>query len=61
MKPLYNVSFRCFFPERGNFTNHHQTMALRDIEKWIEAYKFTHPNMMSITVKVWMKDGEEQK
>ncbi|MDY3281294.1 hypothetical protein [Dysosmobacter sp.] len=59
MKKAYPISFRCYFPGAGNIVNHYQTMPLRDIPKWIEAYLFTHPNVESISVKFWPHDGEE--
>lgn len=55
MKKLYNVSFRCHYP-KGTYTTHRQTMPLRDIPKWMEAYMFTHPEVKSISVKVWTTD-----
>lgn len=54
----YNVSFRCYFPGADNKTQHYMTMPLKDIAKWIEAYRFTHPTLQSITVKVWMQKDE---
>ena len=58
MKREYSVSFFCYFPNTGDITKHYQTMPLRDIPKWIEAYQFTHPTVESITAKVWMdKEG----
>lgn len=58
MKKQYDLSFRCFYgPE--NSTTHRQTMPLKDIPKWLEAYIFTHPNVESITVKVWPNDEEQ--
>lgn len=54
----YGMNFRCYFPGTGNHTNHHCTMPLKDVERWVEAYQFTHPNIESITVKVWLKDFE---
>lgn len=35
-------------------------MSLRDVAKWIEAYRFTHPNCESVSVKVWLKDEGKQ-
>lgn len=58
MKQEYNMNFRCWFEGSGKYTNHHQSMKLEDIPKWIEAYSFTHPSLQSITVKVWMKKDE---
>lgn len=59
-KQKYDLSFRCYFPGVNNVTNHQQTMQLKDIPKWIGAYYFTHPNVQSITVKVWFHDQDEQ-
>ena len=33
---------------------------VKDIPKWVEAYRFTHPTAESITVKIWLKDEEQQ-
>lgn len=51
----YKLSMRAYFPN-GNKTDHYQVMPLKDIPKWIEAYRFTHPDVESITVKVWLTD-----
>ncbi len=32
-------------------------MQLKDIPKWIEAYQFTHPTCVSVSIKVWIKEG----
>ena len=56
MNEKYNVSFRCFFDgECGtNFTTHYVLLfPLTDIPRWVDSYKFTHPNCTSISVKVW--------
>lgn len=55
MKKLYDVSIRCYF-SKADYTQHYQTMPLTDIAKWVEAYKFTHPNVRSITVKIWVHE-----
>lgn len=55
MEKTYSVSLRCFYP-KGNHTTHRQTMPLRDIKRWIEAYSFTHPDVESISAKIWLKD-----
>lgn len=52
MDKLYDISFRCYFPDNG-VTNHFQSLTLEDIPVWIDCYKFTHPNCISISVKVW--------
>lgn len=54
---IYELSFRCYYPD-GEPTTHRQSMKLSDIRKWIDAYKFTHPNCTSITVKIWLTDVE---
>ena len=58
MKKLYDLSFHCAYPN-GDMTRHHQAMELKEVPKWIEAYKFTHPQCSSITVKVWFKPDSE--
>lgn len=60
-KPSYAMSIRCYFPGTGNNrTQHYPVMPLKDIPKWVEAYRFTHPTAESITVKIWLKDEEQQ-
>lgn len=54
-KKEFELSFRCYYAN-GNTTEHRQTMKLSDISKWIEAYRFTHPEVRSITVKVWFEN-----
>lgn len=56
MNKVYDISFRCFYPE-GNHTDHRQPLTLDEISKWIECYKFTHPRVESISVKVWFNDN----
>lgn len=48
----YQMSIRCYFAGVDNKTQHYQTMPLKDIPKWVEAYRFTHPNVESFTVKI---------
>lgn len=47
---IYRVSFRCYY--NGNQTTHYQELTLKDIPKWVEAYKFTHPEVNAITVRI---------
>lgn len=54
----YKLNFRCYFPGIQNYTSHRVEMPLRDIPKWVEAYRFTHPNLENITVKIYMEDAE---
>ena len=58
-KTVFDLSIRCYY-ENGNHTEHRQMMKLSDIPKWIEAYKFTHPECKAITVKRWFNDPERQ-
>lgn len=59
MKRTYDISFRCYYRGAGNYTTHRQVMPLKNIPKWIEAYTFTHPNVESISVKIWFDEGVE--
>lgn len=56
----FDLSFRCYFPGPGNCVTHRQTMTIKEIPKWIEAYRFTHPNVISITVKIWLDEGVDE-
>ena len=53
---MFDVSFRCYYPN-GASCDKHQSLLLADIPKWIDAYKFTHPDCVSITVKVWFNSS----
>lgn len=56
MKSQYfDISFRCYY-DVDRFNTHHQRLKLSDIPKWIESYYFTHPDVHSISVKVWFSD-----
>lgn len=58
-KRMYHIRFRCYFGKNaGNYTDHNMVMELKEIGRWIEAYTFTHPNVHSITAKVWPQDEE---
>jgi len=56
----YGVSFRCYFPDDGGtatrYNSHYQCLPLDELPTWIEAYRFTHPNCLSVTAKVWFSD-----
>lgn len=54
----YRMSIRCYFSGDDNYTQHYPVMPLKDIAKWIEAYRFTHPTAQAITVKVWLDNRE---
>lgn len=56
-KKQQHIRFVCHFGgKRDNQTIHNATMNVRDIGKWMEAYIYTHPNVRSITAKVWPQD-----
>lgn len=57
---MNDVSFRCYYGSPDESTTHYRTMPLADIPKWIEAYRFTHPDVQSITCKVWFKGKDGQ-
>lgn len=52
---VFHISFRCYYPS-GEPCNKQQDLKLSEIPRWIDAYKFTHPNCTAITVKVWFND-----
>ena len=56
-KFVFNISFRCHY-SNGEFTTHRQDLKIADIPKWIESYKFTHPECVSISFKLWFSDME---
>lgn len=58
MKKEYHVCFRAYY-ENGNTTDHHRSMKLAEIPKWIEAYMYTHPCMISLSIKVWLTDDQK--
>lgn len=51
----FHISFRCYYPN-GEPTTHYQDLQLRDIPKWVNAYKYTHPQCESITIKLWFTE-----
>lgn len=55
----YGLSIRCYY-DRGEYTTHYRTMPLELVPKWVDAYTFTHPNVESITVKIWFHGEGEQ-
>lgn len=61
MTDKYNVSFRCFFDteEGTHYTNHYvPQFPLADVPRWIDSYRFTHPNCVSISCKVWFAERD---
>lgn len=55
---LFRASFRCYYSD-GSSTTHYHTLFANEIVKWIDCYKFTHPDCVSISVKVWFDDQED--
>ncbi len=59
MNEKYNVSFRCYFESDDGVrynTHYNPQFDLADIPKWVECYRFTHPNCISISVKIWLRE-----
>lgn len=56
---LYNMTIRCYYGEQ-NYSMHRQELKLTEIEKWIEAYKFTHPHVKSFSVQITIKGDEHE-
>ena len=56
---LYNLSIRCYYKE--NWTNHRQTMKLSEIKKWIDAYIYTHPQVESFSIRVYINEEVEEE
>lgn len=58
-----NISFRCYFPSATGpeYNTHYRVMETEDIPKWLDAYQFTHPDVLSISCKVWFNDSGEQQ
>lgn len=52
MSRITGVNFRCFFTDGGS-NDHYRVLPLEAIPIWIEAYQYTHPEVRSISVKVW--------
>ena len=57
----YLLSFRCYCPESSHYSHHVQELALEEIGRWMEAYRFTHPNVAAITVRVLFGRKEEKR
>lgn len=45
--------FRFIATMKKNIVTKVQTLSLSDIGKWIDCYRFTHPDCISVSVKVW--------
>lgn len=57
-KMICSVNFRCYMTSAEPY-DHYRTIDTNDIDRWIEAYQFTHPNCTSITVKIWLKSDTD--
>ena len=59
----YNISFRCFFNgDPSRYSTHFQRdFPLKDIPRWLDAYRFTHPECTSISCKVWFAGAVNEK
>lgn len=55
---IFRVSFFCNYPD-GGISKHTQDLMLSEIGRWVDSYKFTHPNCNSISIKVWFNNREE--
>ena len=60
MTTEYDLSIRCFYAGSDNYTQHRQSLRLKDIPKWVEAYKFTHPAVQSISIKIWLNEDDAE-
>lgn len=56
----FHFSFRCYY-DNGQPKDKHQVMKLSLVPKWIDGYKFTHPNCKAITVKVWFDSPKDEE
>lgn len=56
---IFHMTFHCNY-EGNHKTIHNQSLPLKDIPRWIDSYKFTHPHCESISVKVWFNDLNEE-
>jgi len=57
MTDTYTVSFYCYYDT--NRTKHTQELTLEEIPTWMKYYRFTHPDVKSISAKIWTDDGQE--
>ena len=55
-RQTFAISFHCFFPDAPLPVKKVQELTIGEIPKWIEAYKFTHPNCAAVSFKVWFDE-----
>lgn len=48
---IYRIKFQCFYPN-GNKCDHWQDLTITQIPRWVDSYKFTHPDCIAISVHV---------
>ena len=54
---MVEVNFRCYFPGMV-FFDHYRKISLDEISEWIRCYRFTHPDCVSVSVKIWFEKIE---
>ncbi len=59
MKLNGTICFRCHY-EAGHYTEHRADIPLKDIKKWVEAYHFTHPEVKSMSIRIWFEKPESE-
>lgn len=52
---MFDVSFFCYYAN-GSHTTHKQVLDMKDIPLWISSYKFTHPDCVAISSKIWFEE-----
>ena len=57
----YRMSIRCYYPGYGNYTTHYRRLGLNEIELWIQAYQYTHPECEAMTIKIYTKEDEQRE
>lgn len=54
---ILKVSFQAYFKDGGS-SRHYAEVKETELGKWLDCYKFTHPNCESITIKYWFDEKE---
>ena len=57
MKKNHKINFYCSFGENDRMVRHYERIPLQDIQKWVQAYSFTHPDCTCISVRLDMSEG----
>lgn len=58
-KREYAVTFRCYYEQA--YTRYVRTLPLKDLQRWIKSYEFTHPDCTSISFGVWLQDEPQME